>query len=96
MDDRYRGISNERRVVMMNKKDMQKLQFSTYDVVDIIGHWKEEIRTAYKFKVIPYDIPEGCVATYFPEANVLVPIESVARISNTPVSKFVEVSFEKC
>jgi len=96
MDDRYRGISNERRVVLMNKMDMKKLQFSTYDVVDIIGHWKEEKRTAYKFKVIPYDIPEGCVATYFPEANVLVPIESVARISNTPVSKFVEVSFKKC
>lgn len=96
MDDRYRGISNERRVVLMNKKDMQKLQFSSYDVVDIIGHWKEEKRTAHKFKVIPYDIPEGCVATYFPEANVLVPIESVARISNTPVSKFVEVSFVKC
>lgn len=80
----------------MNKKDMQKLQFSTYDVVDIIGHWKDEKRTAFKFKVIPYDIPEGCVATYFPEANVLVPIGSVARISNTPVSKFVEVSFVKC
>lgn len=80
----------------MNEKDMQKLNFEKFEVVDIIGYWKNEIRKAFKFKVIPYDIPEGCVATYFPEANVLVPIENVANISNTPASKFVEVSFEKC
>jgi molybdopterin-dependent oxidoreductase alpha subunit len=96
LDDRYRGIYNERRVVMMNPQDMEEQGLNAMDVVDILGHWKGQVRTAYQFKVVPYDIARGCVATYFPEANVLVPIDHVARISNTPVSKFIEVSFKKC
>ena len=94
MDDRYRGIINERRVVLMHPEDMKENHLNKMDVVNIHSHFKGEVRSAYQFKVVPYDIARGCVATYFPEANVLVPINSVARESNTPVSKFVEVSIE--
>jgi molybdopterin-dependent oxidoreductase alpha subunit len=94
-DDRYRGILNERRVVLMNEKDMEKHGLKELDVVNIIGHHGGNERRAHFFKIVKYDISEGCVATYFPEANVLVPIESTARTSNTPVSKFIEVSLEK-
>ena len=95
MDDRYRGILNERRVILMNPKDMLTQKLSQMDVVNIHSHFHGEVRTAIHFKVVPYDIAHGCVATYFPEANVLIPIDSVARVSNTPASKFVEVSLKK-
>lgn len=95
MNDRYRGIFNERRVLLMNKEDMQAQQLKHLDVVDITSFYKGKQRHAHNFKVVAYDIAKGCVATYFPEANVLVPIESVARKSNTPASKFVEVSLRK-
>ncbi|MGB0871404.1 MAG: FdhF/YdeP family oxidoreductase [Flavobacteriales bacterium] len=95
MDDRYRGIFNERRVVLMNKKDMVKQNLNHLDVVDLTSIFNNEKRHANNFKVIEYDIAEGCLATYFPEANVLVPINNVAEISNTPASKYIEVSLQK-
>ncbi len=91
LDDRYRGIYNERRVVMMNEEDIEESGFSAGQVVDLVGSYKGEQRVAQRFIIVPYDIPKRCVATYFPEANVLVPIESVAKKSNTPTSKWVEI-----
>ena len=61
-------------------------------MVDISSHFADDIRTAKGFVVVPYEIPRGCCATYFPEANVLVPLGAVARKSNTPASKSVVVS----
>ena len=66
------------------------------DVVDIFSHASDGIRRAAKgFKAIPYNIPEGCAAAYFPEANVLVPLNSVADKSHTPTSKFIEIEIER-
>ena len=95
LDDRYRGISNERRVVLMNPEDMVRQQFDKLDVVDLVSYFNGETRRAERFLVVPYNIPEGNVATYFPEANVLVPIGLTADKSNTPASKSVEVGVEK-
>ena len=95
MDDRYRGVFNERRVILMNPKDMAKQNLNAQDIVDIKSHFKGEVREAKKFKVVPYPIAEQCLGAYFPETNVLVPIDSVAEKSNTPVSKFIEVSLHK-
>ncbi|MDJ0645829.1 MAG: FdhF/YdeP family oxidoreductase [Flavobacteriaceae bacterium] len=95
LDDRYRGILNERRVVFMNAHDMHDLGFQKLDTVDLISHFKGQERRAEKFLVIPYSIPRKCTATYFPEANVLVPIKSVAHTSNTPASKTVVISIKK-
>jgi hypothetical protein len=52
-------------------------------------------RVAHKFIVVPYPIPPTCAATYFPETNVLVPVNNVAKKSNTPVSKAVIISVKK-
>jgi molybdopterin-dependent oxidoreductase alpha subunit len=97
LDDRYRGIFNGRRVILMNSQDIANHGWKSGDRLDItshsIGPQGEELRTAPRFFLVPYDIPSRCVATYFPEANVLVPIHSVARISNTPTSKALVVSF---
>jgi molybdopterin-dependent oxidoreductase alpha subunit len=91
LDDRYRGIYNERRVVLMNKIDMQKSGFKQKQIVDIYNYNDGVQRVAHKFIVIEFNIPEQCVATYFPETNVLVPINSTAKKSNTPTSKSVIV-----
>ena len=95
LDDRYRGIYNERRVVMMNKTDMQEAGLKAGDVVDLVGKHKGEVRVAAKFIVVAYDIPRRCVATYFPEANVLVPLDAIAKGSKTPMSKWVAVEIRK-
>jgi molybdopterin-dependent oxidoreductase alpha subunit len=92
LDDRYRGIKAGRRVVFMNQLDMEERGFDKGDVVDIVSHYKGQRRTASKFIAVPYPIPRTCVATYFPEANVLVPIDSVADKSNTPTSKSIVVT----
>lgn len=96
LDDRYRGIYNERRVVMMNEADMKAANLSTKDQVDLISNYDGELRKAEKFLVVPYNIPSKCVATYFPEANVLVPINLFAKGSKTPASKLVKIKIEKC
>ncbi len=94
-DDRYRGVYNERRVVFMNEKDIAKLNLKNGDVVDLFNNTDGVERVAHKFLIVQYDIPEQCVATYFPEANVLVPIQCVADISNQPASKSVIVKIKK-
>jgi molybdopterin-dependent oxidoreductase alpha subunit len=95
LNDRYRGVLNERRIVFMNEEDMKSQGFQKLDKVDLISHFEGEKRIAKGFLVIPYSIPKQCTATYFPEANVLVPIKSTARISNTPASKAVIITIEK-
>ena len=94
LDDRYRGIYNERRVVLMNREDMQEFGIQSQQKVDLMSSYEGVQRKASKFLVVPYDIPKRCVATYFPEANVLVPIDSVALKSNTPTSKYVIITIE--
>ena len=92
LDDRYRGLKSGRRVVLMNRDDMNQYSLKQGDLVDIMSHFEGKTRTAPQFLVVPYPIPPKCVATYFPEANVLIPIESVAEKSNTPTSKSVVVT----
>ena len=92
LDDRYRGIRNERRVVMLNPRDLEEAGWKAGDEVDLTSHFRGEQRTVRRFVVVPYSIPRGCAATYFPEANPLVPIDSVAEGSNTPTSKSVVIS----
>jgi anaerobic selenocysteine-containing dehydrogenase len=81
----------------MNPDDMQENGWEAGQLLDITSHFrndgKQELRRAPRFVLVPYEIPRRCVATYFPEANVLVPIGSVALRSNTPASKAVIVSF---
>jgi anaerobic selenocysteine-containing dehydrogenase len=95
LNDRYRGILNERRVLLMNESDMKEMNLKKLDVVDLMSHFKGETRTAHKFLVIPYDIPKQCTATYFPETNVLVPLHNKADISNTPASKTITITIHK-
>mgnify|MGYP000571983040 CR=1 FL=1 len=95
LNDRYRGVLNERRVIFMNPDDMKNQGLSKLDKVDLTSHFNNEKRIAKGFLVVPYSIPKQCTATYFPEANVLVPLKSKARISHTPASKTVIITIKK-
>tara|TARA_B100000941_G_scaffold289634_1_gene269438 strand:- start:2286 stop:4574 length:2289 start_codon:yes stop_codon:yes gene_type:complete len=89
LDDRYRGIKGNRRIIMMNPDDMLELEIKTRDVVDVTSHFNGTAILSKQWTVIPYKIPKRNVAAYFPEANELVPLESTADTSNTPTSKWI-------
>ncbi len=92
LDDRYRGIHNGRRVVFMNRDDIRLGDFSEGQLVDLISRYDNQDRVARSFRIVPYSIPRRCAATYFPEANVLVPVKYFADKSHTPASKSVVIS----
>ena len=95
LDDRYRGIHNERRIIFMNTADIARLGFKAGDIVDLYNYHDKIERVARKFIIIEYSIPQQCTATYFPETNVLVPITSTADKSNTPTSKMIILKIRK-
>ncbi|TVZ16597.1 FdhF/YdeP family oxidoreductase [Maribacter sp. MAR_2009_72] len=95
LNDRYRGVYNARRVIFMNPEDMKAVGLKKLDVVDITSTYDQTVRTAHKFKIIPYTIPSGNLASYFPETNVLVPFNHFALRSKTPISKSIKVRLVK-
>ncbi|MQS35670.1 FdhF/YdeP family oxidoreductase [Streptomyces katsurahamanus] len=95
LDDRYRGIKGGRRVVLVNPLDAAELGLADGSYTDLVGEWKDGVeRRAPGFRVVCYPTARGCAAAYFPETNVLVPLDSTADGSNTPASKSVVVRFE--
>lgn len=95
LDDRYRGVYNERRVVFMNPKDMAQHQLQQLDLIDMKSAYGGVERYVRRFHVVPYDIPTGNLAAYFPETNPLIPIDQYADHSRTPISKSVKVQILK-
>ncbi|MEV0076978.1 FdhF/YdeP family oxidoreductase [Nocardia neocaledoniensis] len=95
-NDRYRGIHNARRVVMVNPADLAELGLADRDTVDLISVWHDGVeRRAENFVAVAYPASRGSAAAYYPETNVLVPLDSVADISNTPTSKGIVVRLER-
>jgi formate dehydrogenase major subunit len=94
LEDRYRGIHGGRRVVFAHAADLADLGFADGDHVDVVGEWAGVERRAERFRLVAYDVARGTCAAYFPEANVLVPLDSQAAESGTPTSKAVVVHFE--
>lgn len=92
LHDRYRGVHGHRRVVFMNAEDMVERGWKTRQPVNITSHFQGEERHAKDWLVVPYEIPRGNLAAYFPEANCLVPLDSTADFSNTPTSKWIVCS----
>lgn len=94
-DDRYRGIHGGRRVVLVNEADITELGFTDGDMVHLISEFHGTERRAENFRIVSYSTPKGCAAAYYPETNVLVPLDSVADTSGTPTSKSVIVRLER-
>ncbi|MBD0322743.1 MAG: molybdopterin-dependent oxidoreductase, partial [Aldersonia sp.] len=100
LDDRYRGVKGGRRVVFVHPDDIAALRFTSGDRVDLVSEWSlpdGEVaeRRAEDFRLVPYPTPRGNAAAYYPETNPLVPLDHVARRSNTPVSKAITVRLER-
>jgi molybdopterin-dependent oxidoreductase alpha subunit len=94
LDDRYRGVYGERQVIFINPQDLSEMGAEAGDRVDVVGVHDDGIeRVAPSFRFVPYDIPRGSIAGYYPELNVLVPLGSAGEESDTPTSKSVMVTF---
>ena len=95
LNDRYRGIHHGRRVVFVSPDDLTELGLADGDMVDLVSVWTDGVsRRAPGFRVVSYPTARGCAAAYFPETNVLVPLDSTADASNTPTSKSIIVRLE--
>lgn len=94
LNDRYRGIKNQRDVIFMNTHDIKRLNLSPDMRVNIVCDYDGIERIVSNFQVKEYEIKEGCAAAYFPEANALIPIGSVAHESNTPTSKQIPIKIQ--
>jgi len=95
LDDRYRGVSHGRRVVFVHPEDLAAAGLADGDLVDVVSVHEGTERRARSFRAVAYPTARGCCAAYFPEANVLVPLDSTAEGSNTPTSKSVVVRLER-
>jgi len=94
-DDRYRGISGGRRVVLVGDPDLAEAALADGDRVTLTSHFEGETRSLPGFRVVRHDLPRRCVATYFPEANPLVPLRHRADGSRTPAYKSVVVTLHR-
>ncbi len=94
LDDRYRGISDGRRVIFVNPDDCRDLGIKDGQLVDLISVWSDGERRAPEFRVVEYDTARNCAAAYFPETNVLIPLDSQAETSHTPTSKSILIRVE--
>jgi formate dehydrogenase major subunit len=93
-DDRYRGLAGGRNVVMVHPDDLAHLGLDEGAVVDVVSTWTDgSERVARGYRLVAYPTARGCAAAYYPECNVLVPLDSVATGSNCPTSKSVVVRF---
>ncbi|HSP75260.1 MAG TPA: FdhF/YdeP family oxidoreductase [Cryobacterium sp.] len=94
-NDRYRGIKNGRQVIFVNPEDIVELGLISGMLVDVHSEFSDNVdRVLRRFRLVAYPSARGCAAAYFPEANVLVPLDSTAEGSNTPASKSVLVRLE--
>ena len=92
LDDRYRGVYGQRRVLFANRDDLAMLGFEPGQRVDITSVWDDGVkRHVEDFLLVEYDIPRGCLGAYYPETNPLVPLSSVADGAGTPTSKSIPV-----
>lgn len=92
-NDRFRGISGTRMVVLMNRNDMVRLGIVEGQDMTIMTHWRDEVERRMRgFRATAYDIPEGCCAAYYPEANALLPLSHYAEGSFTPAAKSIPVT----
>ncbi|MBP6750959.1 MAG: FdhF/YdeP family oxidoreductase, partial [Xanthomonadaceae bacterium] len=94
-NDRYRGVHDLRRVCFISRSDLDAHGFADGDEVDLISVWDDGERVARSFRLVEYDIPSGCLASYFPETNPLVPLQHHAERARTPASKAIPVRLRR-
>lgn len=96
LDDRYRGVYGHRRVCFISRADLDRLGLRAGEWVNLRTAWHDCDRIARRFLLVEYAIPEGCLASYYPETNALVPLDHFAHEARTPASKSVPVTLSRC
>jgi molybdopterin-dependent oxidoreductase alpha subunit len=91
-DDRHRGVKGERRVVLLNRADMEEMGVAEGQRLDLTSHFEGQTRSVSGIAAVAYDVPAGCAVSYFPEANPLFPIDHLASGSGTPAYKLLPIS----
>ncbi|MEU8997319.1 FdhF/YdeP family oxidoreductase [Streptomyces caniferus] len=95
LDDRYRGIKNGRRVVLVHPDDARERGLADGAYTDLVSEWTDgSERRAPGFRVVHYPTARGCAAAYYPETNVLIPLDHTADTSNTPAAKSLVIRLE--
>ncbi|MGX7761697.1 FdhF/YdeP family oxidoreductase [Streptomyces angustmyceticus] len=95
LDDRYRGIKNGRRVVLVHPDDARERGLADGAYADLVSEWTDgSERRAPGFRVVHYPTARGCAAAYYPETNVLIPLDHTADTSNTPAAKSLVIRLE--
>ena len=93
--DRFRGIDGTRMVVLMNGNDIERLGLREGQTVTLRTSARDNVeRVMSGFRVTPYNIPVGCIGTYYPETNPLIPLWHYAEGSKVPAAKSVPVTVE--
>jgi molybdopterin-dependent oxidoreductase alpha subunit len=92
-DDRFRGINNTRKVVLMNRSDIDRRGLKVGQAVTLKTVADDGVdRHLSGMLVVAYDIPIGCIGGYYPECNVLMPVWHYAAGSKTPAAKSIPVT----
>ena len=95
-DDRFRGVKGTRMVVFMNRADIERLGIAEADLVDLTSAIDDGVeRIVRGLRVVAYEIPQGCVGAYYPEANPLAPLAHHDSRARTPAYKAVPVRVSK-
>jgi formate dehydrogenase major subunit len=92
--DRYRGISGDRHIVMINPADITNLGFHDGDLVDIASVFADRERRVFGYRIVGYPTPVGTAAAYYPEANVLIPLDHHGVDAQTPAAKAIPIRLE--
>ena len=94
--DRFRGVNGTRMIVFMNRSDMEKFGLAEDEIVTLVGNADDHVhRELGGLRVVPYDIPKGCIGSYYPECNGLIPLSHYAEESKVPAVKSVPVTVRK-
>ncbi len=93
MDDRFRGVYGTRKVLLMNSRDIAHWGFNDGDLVTArtISH-DAVLREVAGLRITQHDVPDGCIAGYYPECNPLVPVWHHDDQAKTPAFKSIPVS----
>ena len=95
-DDRFRGVKGTRKIVFMNRKDIERFALHDGDIVTLSAVADDHVeRRVSGLRVIAYDIPEGCCGGYYPECNPLIPLWHYAERSKVPAAKSIPVTVER-
>jgi anaerobic selenocysteine-containing dehydrogenase len=96
LDDRFRGVTGTRDVLLMNRHDMAKLGLGDGETVSVETVADDSVKREIDgMRVHAFDIPRGCIMGYYPECNPLIPLWHHAKESLVPAAKSIPVRLRK-